>query len=149
VFSADHTNFFVRIYERSRNAATEKRRLISRLGLLGGLRYNHVGEAIVVTTLFTTLKYYPSNSELFRERLLRYARTVPCVGGCVLDFEYVSIVRQTGGFHFVPVAEYVVDVTAATIVERSLKEEFSVRKPISASPVREGMRPGSYVPLKS
>ena len=56
---------------------------------------------------------------------------------------------ETGGFDFAPVAEYVVDVKAATIVERSLNEEFSVRKPISASPVREGVRPGSYVPLKS
>jgi hypothetical protein len=146
VFSADHTNFFIRIYHRPRAAAIE-RTLISRIGLRGGLRYNHVAESIVVTTLFTTLKYYPSNNELFRERLLRYARTVDRPAESVLEFEYVTIVKRTDGFDFVPVAQYTVDVVAGTISEQQLDENFSVRAAMANSPVREGVRPGSYVPL--
>lgn len=146
VFSADHTNFFIRIYHRPRTAGA--RTLVSRTGLRGGLRYNHVAESIVVTTLFTTLKYYPSNNELFRERLLRYARTVPCPAGSVLEFEYVSLIKRPAGFEFVTVAEYLVDVAAGMVSERQLDQDFSVRAALSISPVREGVRPGSYVPLK-
>ena len=36
---------------------------------------------ICLTSLFTTLKYYPSNDAIFRERLLRYARTLPRAAG--------------------------------------------------------------------
>lgn len=149
VFSADHTNFFVRVHRRSRDSGDSPRVLLSRFGLRGGLRYNHVAEAIVLTTLFTTLKYYPSNNELFRERLLRYARTVGCDEDCVLEFEYVRVTKCHNDFDFVPVAEYVVDVAAGTVTERTLDENFSVRAALSVSPVREGVRPGSYLPMKS
>src|SRR6185503_19249036 len=84
VFSADHTNFFLRVYERPR--ASNERAIVSRFGISNGsLRYNHVGESIVLTTLFTTLKYYPSNNQLFHDRLLRYARTVKHAPGSILN----------------------------------------------------------------
>ena len=47
--------------------------------------YLHVGEFICLASLFTTLKYYPSQGALFVDRLLRYARTVPArraAGSC-------------------------------------------------------------------
>lgn len=146
VFSADHTNFFVRVY---RAGAGGGRELVSRFGLGGlSLRYNHVAESIVLTTLFTTLKYYPSNDALFRERLLRYARTVEGADGAPLVFEYVRIRKAAGGFEFDTVAEYEVDAAAGTVSERELDRGFSVRAALDGSPVREGVRPGSYVPLK-
>jgi hypothetical protein len=152
VFSADHTNFFVRIYQRPRVPPSDNepfRTFVSRIGLRdGSLRYNHVAESIVVTTLFTTLKYYPSNNELFRDRLLRYARTIEHPADSVLDFDYVTIRKGNDGFEFVPVAVYAVDVEAGTITERVVEEDFSVRATLSGSPVHEGTRPGSYVPLK-
>jgi hypothetical protein len=151
VFSADHTNFFVRIYQRPRVASDNDspRLFVSRIGLRhGSLRYNHVAESIVVTTLFTTLKYYPSNNDLFRDRLLRYARTIERAPESVLDFDYVSIRKGNDKFEFVTVATYTVDVEAETITERVFDRNFSVRAALSGSPVHEGMRPGSYVPLK-
>jgi hypothetical protein len=150
VFSADHTNFFVRIYHRPRSPlAGATRTLVSRTGLrAGSWRYNHVAESIVVTTLFTTLKYYPSNNELFRERLLRYARTVAIPPDSLLDFEYVTIRKGDHAFDFAAVAEYNVDVEAGTVNERTLDGSFSVRSSLSVSPVHEGVRPGSYVALK-
>jgi hypothetical protein len=151
VFSADHTNFFVRIYQRPRVPTSDEmfRTFVSRIGLRdGSLRYNHVAESIVVTTLFTTLKYYPSNNALFRERLLRYARTIDHPADSVLDFDYLTIMKANDGFEFVTVAAYAVDVEAGTITESVLEENFSVRATLSGSPVHEGTRPGSYVPLK-
>src|SRR5207253_7938685 len=88
VFTADLINFFPRIYRQPRGGG--ERALISRYGWrAGSLRYSHVGESITLTCLFTTLKYYPSQDRLFTDRLLRYARTVPCPVDSVLVFEYV------------------------------------------------------------
>ena len=150
VFSVDVVNFFILIHRRPRtdDGGGGERDLISRYGLGGGLRYSHVGESITVTSLFTTLKYYPSNDELFRERLLRYAGTLACPEDCVLDFEYVSVRKAEDHFDFVTVAEYTVDPYAGTIEERVLNEIVSVRAAHPASPVHEGARPGSYAPLK-
>ena len=148
VFSVDVVNFFIRIYHRRRVDQAGERALVSQSGLEGGLRYNHVAESITLTSLFTTLKYYPSNSDIFIERLLRYARTVACPADSVLEFEYVSICKTAEGFEFVPVAEYTVDPGAATVHENILSDVVSVRAAHAASPVYEGARPGSYAPLK-
>src|SRR5215207_5596408 len=149
VFSADHTNFFLRVYERPR-AGSDERAIVSRFGLRNGsLRYNHVAESIVLTTLFTTLKYYPSNNELFHDRLLRYARTVKRAPDSILEFDYVSIKKADDRFEFVTVATYAVDPAAGTIDENLFDPSFSVRATLSGSPVHEGVKPGSYVPLKS
>jgi uncharacterized membrane protein YphA (DoxX/SURF4 family) len=150
VFSADHTNFFLRVYERPRSASDSDRAIVSRFGLRNGsLRYNHVAESIVLTTLFTTLKYYPSNNQMFHERLLRYARTVKHAPGSILDFDYISIKKADDRFEFVTVATYTVDAAAGTIDENLFDPGFSVRATLSGSPVHEGVKPGSYVPLKS
>src|SRR5215510_14128652 len=88
------------------------RTLVSRYGWGGGLRYGHVCESVTVTSLFTTLKYYPSNADLFRDLLLRYARTVPCPSGGVLVFEYVSLRKAERRFESFTAAEYIVDPRA-------------------------------------
>lgn len=150
VFSADHTNFFLRVYERPRASIDKERTIVSRIGIRNGsLRYNHVAESIVLTTLFTTLKYYPSNNQLFHNRLLRYARTVKHAPDSILDFDYVSIKKTDDRFEFVTVATYTVDAAAGTIEETMCDPTFSVRATLSGSPVHEGAKPGSYVPLKS
>jgi len=143
VFSADVTNFFVRIYEQPPDGS---RRLVSKWG--HSLRYRQVAESITVTTLFTTLKYYASNTALFSERLLRYARTVPHAAETPLLFEYVSVVKRSDCFEFVPVAEYIVDTARGAVDERVLDKSVSTRAAASGSPVHEGSRPGSYVPVR-
>jgi len=147
VFSVDVVNFLVLIHHQPRTGGD--RTTISRYGWGGGLRYAHVCESIAVTSVFTTLKYYPSNGALFRERLLRYARTVPCPAGSVLVFEYVSIGKTARAFDHVPVAEFVVDVKAGTVTERVLNATVSVRAAHAVSPVHEGLRPGTYAPMES
>ena len=111
VFSVDVVNFFIRIHAQPGGGGP--RTVISRYGWRGGLRFGHVCESVTVTSLFTTLKYYPSNGPLFRDRLLRYARTVPCPEGSVLIFEYLSIRKAERRFDMVPAAEYVVDARGA------------------------------------
>jgi hypothetical protein len=147
VFSADIVNFFVRVWERPRDAKT--RRLVSDYeGLTGLRRFRQVAEAIVITSVFTTLKYYPSNRALFVERLVRYARTIPHVPGSTLVFEWVGVVKGSERFEFVPATEYFVDVAAATVTDHVIADHLSVSAAVAKSPVHEGARPGSYAPLR-
>ena len=144
VFSIDLVNFFVRVAREPREGGT--RSVVSRFG--SWPRFNHVGEMICITSLFTSLKYYPSNDAIFRERLLRYARTVPRHPDEVLVFEYVTVVKRDTRFDWVPAGEYRVDVEAGSIEERALDASFSARAVHVVSPVHEGAVPGSYAPLK-
>jgi hypothetical protein len=143
VFSADITNFFVLIYE-ERPGGT--RLLVSRWGR--SLRYMQVAESIAVTSLFTTLKYYPSNNALFTSRLLRYARTVPHRSDSVLVFQYVSIQKRETCFAAVTAVEYLVDTTQRSVVECVVDSRVPVREAAGPSPIHEGGQPGSYVPLR-
>lgn len=146
VFSADHTNFCIMVHRQPGDArGGHGRQLVSDYSRWGG-RFSHVGEAITLTTLFTTLKYYPSNSGLFRERLLRYARTIACPAGWLLVFEYLQVCKTARGFELLPAAEYHV-LPDGSITEIRLSDELSVRQAHAASPVHEGVRPGSYVAL--
>ena len=147
VFSVDIVNFFINIYYEPRKNS-EERILISKWGWHGGFRYGHVGESITVTSIFTLLKYYASNSALFSERLLRYAYTISCPDNSVLVFEYMSIQKTDTKFEFIPVMEYVVDLSVETVKEKILNDIVSVRIGHTVSPIHEGTKPGSYVPLK-
>jgi hypothetical protein len=148
VFSVDVVNFYVLISRQPRGDASA-RSLVSHYGWRGGFRYSHVAESIAVTSLFTTLKYYPSNSALFIERLLRYARTVPRSIDEDVIFEYVSISKDRVRFTTRVVAEYVVDVDAGTVTEHLLDPDAAIRSSHPVSPVHEGMRPGSYAPIRA
>ena len=141
VFSADHTDFFLRIWSQG---ADGRRALISDYWRIGS-RFNHVGESITVTSVFTSLKYYPSNNGILKERLLRYARTLPCPAGATLVFEYVSIRKKDDRFEYVPVSEFAVDVATGEITERALSDVVCIRSASPVSPIHETSRPGSYV----
>ncbi|MFQ5880853.1 MAG: hypothetical protein ACE5I9_00085 [Candidatus Methylomirabilales bacterium] len=148
VFSVDVVNFFVNIYIWDKT--TGERELYSRVGAFDWktrCRYLHVGEFISLASIFTTLKYYPTNTELFHERLMRYAKTISCPPGSALLFEYMSITKSCRCFEFLPVVEYVVDVHGQTVEERIINDAISVRAAHRVSPVHEGAYPGSYVPL--
>lgn len=147
VFSVDHTNFWARIWFRDRVSA--QRSVAARFGSPSpalGFRYTHVGEFICLTSLFTTLKYYPSNSALFVERLLRYSRTLGAPLRSDVVFEYMSVRKDRDRFESVPIAEYTVDLEAGTVTERVLDSSVSVRGASPVSPVHAGIKPGSYAP---
>jgi hypothetical protein len=121
VFSVDHTNFCIQIY-RQRGDDSTSRTLVSKYDEPWG-RFDCVGESIAITCVFTSLKYYPSNSALFIERLLRYARTIPCATGEVLVFQYLSLRKATDRFEAKLVAEYVVNLRDDTVEEHSVEGE--------------------------
>ena len=145
VFTADVVNFFVRVWEAPPHGI---RRLVSDYRMTGPWRFSQVAECIALTSVFTTLKYYPSNRALFADRLLRYARTIPKAPRSGIVFEWVSVAPRPERFEFVPIAEYNIDTDTGTIVDRVLSNEVSVSGHPPVSPVHEGARPGSYAPLE-
>lgn len=150
VFSVDHTNFWARIWFQDR--ATGARTEAARFGALEPrrrFRYAHVGEFICLVSLFTTLKYYPSDGGLFAERVVRYCRTLGCPAGSDVVFEYMSMRKDRGRFEFLPIAEYSVDLGAGTVTERVLDLSVSARSASPVSPVHAGAKPGSYAPARN
>jgi hypothetical protein len=140
-------NFFPNIYRQPRIGGA--RSLITRYGWrAGSVRFSHVGESITLTCLFTTLKYYPSNHDIFVQRLMRYARTIPCPHDAVLVFEYIGIEKDEKQFAFLTVAEYIVDPLNETVTEKVLNERYDVHAAYAGSPLHEGGKPGSYAPLR-
>jgi hypothetical protein len=147
VFSADIVNFFVRVWEQS--GARESRRLVSDYeGLTLLHRFRQVAECIAITSVFTTLKYYPGNRALFVDRLVRYARTIPHLPSSQLVFEWVAVQKRDDQFEFIPAADYIVDTVTGTVTDVLLSDRVSVTAPSASSPVHEGSRPGSYAPLR-
>ena len=145
VFSVDVVNFFIQIYRIDRGS--DQRQLLSNYGWKGGWRFSHVGESITITSLFTTLKYYSTQPDLFKERLLRYAKTLHTAESGVFLFEYISIHKEAFGFSYKPIAEYRVDTASGAVYISQIDDSVSVNAAHDCSPVREGVRPGSYVAL--
>jgi len=142
VFTTDVVNFFVRIWEPVEGV----RRQVTDFGRGGFSRFSQVAECIALTSVFTTLKYFPSNTLMFEEKLVRYARTIPRQSHAPLVFEWVHVHAQPHAFEHVPVAEFTVDPDRGSVVETTLSDHFSVRQGARSSPVHEGQQPGSYAP---
>ena len=85
VFTADIVNFFVRVS--LVNKDTKEERLLVHeddtyhYGNWGNILLKHrflqVTESIAIATIFNSLKYFASQRHLFKDRLCRYAATIP------------------------------------------------------------------------
>lgn len=140
VFSVDVINFFVRIYVGEKEYTTlGKPRWFNRF------RYIMVAESIAMTSIFTTLKYHPADSDFFRDKLVRYARSIPCAEGETVRFAYHDIDYSGPEFRFRHTIDYIVDPHAGTVDVLQLEARPDAP---TCSPVRPGARPGSYLPAE-
>jgi hypothetical protein len=157
VFTADVTNFYVQVHEQPRYGS--QRLLVSAYPGLTGCplqpspgslrrRFSHVAESLAITSVFTTLKDSASNSALFEEQLLRYARTIPYLPGSKLVFTYTLLVKTADCFEHIATREFVVDPVASAVECHRLRVDASATATAAAS-IFEGARPGSYLPLAS
>ncbi len=156
VFTPDVTNFYVRIYEeepatgRSFPICDERTLNWRSWGNLWlKLRFWHVTEAIALVSVFTTLKYFPSNRKLFDQKLLTYSRSLEYALGRPVEhlrYEYVVIRKGKERFLFDHVGNFFVDLGRAQVREEKL-EDFDFAAPSRYSPVRESVAPGSFTPV--
>ena len=73
-------------------------------------------------------------------------RTLPRPALALVVFEYVELRKSPTQFADVPLAEYVVDVEAATVTEHPLVASGPTRQLRQGSPISEALRPGTYAP---
>jgi hypothetical protein len=153
VFTADVTNFFIRIY--AIDAAGLERPVLTEDGTYSyrdlrrfrwSSRFLHVTESIALATVFTTLKYFPSRRDLFEDRLVGYARSLELTGATRVRFEYIAIRKDRGALRYDAVVEFVVDLATDAVTERKLDPEFDYSLPARFSHIRESVGFGSYLP---
>ncbi len=147
VFTVDNTNFYVNAY--FENKSTGQRHLYSKPGqydLASGLRYIHVCEFVCFVSIFTTVKYFPSNSPLFTQKLWRYARTLGCPADHLVVFEWVDVKKADGQFEDVASKEFRLDLDSAEMTVVDLRDGSSVTDSLRYSELVEGGKVGSYAP---
>jgi hypothetical protein len=151
VFTPDVTNFFIRIRQLDdvtgmTTAIADEDSGYSYRGLRGLLwkfRFLHVTESIAVTTVFTTLKYFQSQRELFEQKLVAYSRTL---GEGTFEFEYVAILKGETSFDFLAVSRFRVETASGRISEEKLVPDFNYSAPAAYSHIKETVGYGTYVP---
>lgn len=147
VFTIDNTNFYVNVYfEDQRSGA---RRLYSKpqgYDLDSGLRYIHVCEFVCFVSVFTTLKYFPANSQLFQKRLWRYANTLPCPSSSHIIFEWVDIQKSDGQFLDVASREFRLDPVNRELTVVDLRDGSTATDKLRFAELVEGVVVGSYAP---
>lgn len=155
VFTPDVTNFFVRISVKG-SADEDFHRLVDENtaynyrqwdDLWVKTRFLLVTESISLTTVFTTLRYFPSQPQIFRERLLKYARSLQefCEDLSAAEFEFVSIRKGSSSYEFLPIVRYRVDLVTELVEEQKVIEDSEVSKPADFSPIRESTGFGTYL----
>ena len=158
VFTADVTNFYVRIILQGDFPGGEKTLVDETTYSLKRwfplnlkIRFLHVTESIAVTSVFTTLKYFKSDRPRFDKKLLTYSelilKSLPADEKSKvssLRYEYVAIQKENGNYKFVHVGNFIVDLKAQTIAQKNIVPfDYSARS--DYSPVKECVTPGSYV----
>jgi hypothetical protein len=145
VFTPDVTNFYVRVRDHEGRYLVDEQTYS-----LGGwsrpwfkLRMLHVCESIALTSVFTTLRYFPSRPELFEQKILEYSRSLGDFPS--LSYEVVAIFKGEQRFEFRHVETARVDRTTGAVVRERLDEHYDFARPSKYSPVREASAPGSYV----
>jgi hypothetical protein len=149
VFTPDVTNFFVRIYalhEGRRIAVLDEQTFRLRNVSWNNLRFWHVTESIALVSVFTTLKYFPGNRDLFKHKLLAYSHSLSRKEEQLL-FEYVSIQKAAERFEFVPVATWTVGLRDGSVREHKFMQDFDWAKPPKFSPLRTSTAPGVFTPV--
>lgn len=146
VFTIDLIDFFIRVSFEDKQSG--KRTPYTRFGHWRWNQINRflwVGESIMSLIVFNTERYFVQ-PELFKKRVIRYAKTMPVPENHNVIFEYVFLIPRDEEFEYLPAKEYKVDPWKETIDQKVLSEE-AVKTRVH-SPIQTSVRPGSYAPSR-
>ena len=144
VFTADVTDFYVNIFASS--VRDSGKQLISRWSGIGWGRYQDVTEAITVTSIFTTRRYFPGDHPRFTDRLMRYAQTLGNAHGDIYIFELTHLDFAADHVRCTTAVRFIVDRTSGSIKREQLESSDPTAAPSVHTRSRPGSRPGSYLP---
>ena len=95
--------------------------------------------------VFNTERYF-AQPELFKKRVIRYAKTMQPPANHDVIFEYIFLIPQSKGFDCLPAKEYRVDPRKETMEQKVLSEEAV--KTREHTRIQASIRPGSYAPSR-
>lgn len=137
VFTSDITSIHIRVF----NVNPDGNRLeLSEWGRKRNRRFNFVGEAISVTSIFTLLKYQVSH-EAFYSRLITYAKSFPHEN---IEFEFHYIESNSKMISERHVRTYLVNTTHSDVIEIRKDTSFNVSAPETHSRVTAATQYGHY-----
>ncbi len=141
VFTADISNFIVQVYVITEGG---DKKLISNYGrtpnILGG-RYSNTIESVTLACIFNTLKYQPSDIEVFYMKMRMYANSIPYSIGAKIIFE-VEKIRKIQKFHMVKEAEFIFDKKTKHIESIIYNKHWA--QPSNHSLTKPTLKLGSY-----
>ena len=137
VFTSDMTSILVRIYSVD---SLGKRSELTEWSTRKNRRFNFVGEAISVTSIFTLLKYQES-FEAFEARLLCYSKTI---SANVIEFDYYYIETNSEFAWAKLVRTYKVDKSLGMVTELIVDPSFDPSAPEIHSRVTASKNYGHY-----
>jgi len=154
VFTSDITNFFVRIRRPGdpRGGWLVHEENTYRYGWKSWknpwakLRFLHVTESIALASIFTQLKYYPSDPGRFRQRILAYAASLPdsTPSDGIWEFHLMQIEKGAKGFHFQPTRIYRVEVASQRVEETWRRPDDRFAEAHEGSSMTHSAQPGVY-----
>jgi hypothetical protein len=137
VFTSDITTIYIRIFAIDSNGGRIE---LSHWNRKRNRRFNFVGEAISVTSIFTLLKYQKSR-DLFNSRLISYTKTLAHDS---VEFEYYYIGLIEGIIAGRHVRTYIVDSTLRDVIETQIDPTFNPSAPELHSRVSVAKQYGHY-----
>jgi hypothetical protein len=159
VFTADLVNFYVHIVLEGDGFPGGRHVLVDdgTYALLGRspwplkLRFLHVTESIALTSVFTTLKYFKSNRNLFESKVRIYSevllRTIdPRLAEKTerVVYRYRSIQKGSSTFIYRHEGDFLFETASRRVGHRPLNPAFDYSAQTAFSPIREAEKPGSY-----
>ncbi len=152
VFTAMLIDFYVIVLFESRES--KEQRTISQWGRWAQwnerapFRFHSVAEAITVCTIFTTLRYFSSQSDLFEKRLVRYAQSLDCPKNSVVTFQLYELAKKEQSFESQLSLIFSVEPISGSVQREVLPTSHFMNRGGSTARI-QGVQPGSYAAATS
>ena len=121
----------------------EEYKLLSEWDKWDCFRYRNVGESITITSIFTTLKYFPADSNLFENKLLTHSFSIKNYNFIKYRVYYIATNIDYSLHEFVLISEFNINKLNREISVEVKNSKIDLRNPDNFSAVRKNSGSGN------
>jgi len=140
VFTSDLTSIYVEVYAKNQFG---KYKLLSAWDKWNCFRYRNVGESITITSIFTTLKYFPADSDLFENKLLIHSLSIKNYNFIKYKVYYIATNIDYASHEFILISDFNVNKLNKEISVEVKNNKIDLRNPDNFSAVRKNSGTGN------
>ena len=140
VFTSDITSIYVEVYAKNQFG---EYKLLSEWDKWNCFRYRNVGESITITSIFTTLKYFPADSNLFENKLLTHSYSIKHYDFIKYKVYYIDSNIAHSSHEFVLISHFNVNKLNKEISVEAKNNKIDLRNPDKFSAVRKNSGSGN------